>query len=176
MQTRSHIAPVASGRPFPNFEMFYTNYEPPSSAYSRFPGPPLSLPECPNLPVLPHFPELRHFEAMHQTDKGPEKAGLREAYQEAPVFVNAKQYHRILKRREARRRQLGQEAFTEKKLRRPYRHESRHRHAKNRQRGIGGRFLSKSETTESNHQQQSEEKSCPQQVERETEDLSVSGE
>jgi len=118
-------------------------------------------------------PQILQWQQQGQQSQGTEAAAATAAAEEVeppipttctegrrPTLVNAKQYERILRRREERA--LIEEIYSMKREKeerqlncgevdasgKPYQHESRHRHAKKRPRNKTGRFLNKAELVE----------------------------
>lgn len=109
-------------------------------------------------PVMSHRPSVPPQMAQQppqQHQQSPELVAGAQA-EEAPLYVNAKQFHRILKRRLARQK-LEDALRLTSKGRKPYLHESRHNHAMRRPRGPGGRFLTAEEVAAMDAKQGGEE-------------------
>ncbi|MCJ1442464.1 MAG: Transcriptional activator [Stictis urceolatum] len=121
-----------------------------ANAMSQHPQPPRSSvpPQQNAMPPPPHsLPQQPPAPPQAVSHNSPEPAAAPGAAEESPLYVNAKQFHRILKRRVARQR-LEEALRLTSKGRRPYLHESRHKHAMRRPRGPGGRFLTAEEVAD----------------------------
>ncbi|RZB62716.1 Nuclear transcription factor Y subunit A-3 isoform E [Glycine soja] len=145
-------------------------------------------------PLLDHRPILAHI-ACHYADPcysglvaaayspqskpvetAPVRIPLQLDFAEEPIYVNSKQYHAILRRRQYRAklealnkpikdrkvsvfimfslfslRTNSVKPHTDNIVLQPYLHESRHQHALKRARGAGGRFLNTKKQLQSNH-------------------------
>ncbi|MED6185465.1 hypothetical protein PIB30_057298 [Stylosanthes scabra] len=108
---------------------------------------------CAKYPYMDQFYGL--FSAYAPQISGRIMLPLNLTSDEGPTYVNAKQYHGILRRRQSRAKAVLANKLV--KRRKPYMHESRHLHAMRRPRGCGGRFLNtRNSTTNGNGKSGSE--------------------
>ncbi|KAI4348867.1 hypothetical protein L6164_009536 [Bauhinia variegata] len=93
--------------------------------------------------ICAKYPYMDQFYGLFSA-YGPQVSGrimlpLNLTSDDGPIYVNAKQYHGIIRRRQSRAKAVLENKLS--KRRTPYMHESRHLHAMRRPRGCGGRFL-----------------------------------
>ncbi|KAG5126478.1 hypothetical protein JHK82_027313 [Glycine max] len=106
---------------------------------------------CAKYPYMDQFYGL--FSAFGPQISGRIMLPINLTSDDGPTYVNAKQYHGIIRRRLSRAKAVLENKMI--KRRKPYMHESRHLHALRRPRGCGGRFLNTKGSTNGNGRNES---------------------
>ena len=115
-------------------------------------NPNLKSQDCLDIYGYPFLSQTTGYPFSQYNNAFKQKYLMKTLFDNKYIYINGKQYHRIMKRREVRKK--IKEAIKENKEKnkvdknKKYHHESRHRHAMNRERGKGGRFISKKKIVE----------------------------
>nr|BAG50060.1 transcription factor CCAAT [Lotus japonicus] len=107
---------------------------------------------CAKYPYMDQFYGL--FSAYGPQIPGRMMLPLNLSTDDGPIYVNAKQYHGIIRRRQSRAKAVQENKLIKRS--KPYMHESRHLHAMRRPRGCGGRFLNTRNSSDGNGKSGSE--------------------
>ena len=108
-------------------------------------NPNINPQDCFDIYGYPFFTPGENFSFSQFNNPFKQKYLIKTLFDNKYIYINGKQYHRIMKRREVRKK-LNETIMNNKNKmdkNKKYHHESRHRHAMNRERGKGGRFISK---------------------------------
>ena len=108
-------------------------------------NPNLKPQDCYDLYGYPFMTQNDNYGFSQFNNAFKQKYLMKTLFDNKYIYINGKQYHRIMKRREVRKKLKESIQINKNKLdkNKKYHHESRHRHAMNRERGKGGRFVSK---------------------------------
>ena len=109
------------------------------------PNPNLQTQDCFDLYRYPFITPGDNYAFSQFNNAFKQKYLMKTLFDNKYIYINGKQYHRIMKRREVRKKIKESLQINKNKVdkNKKYHHESRHRHAMNRERGKGGRFVSK---------------------------------
>ena len=117
--------------------------------------------DCLDIYGYPFFNQNNGYNFSQFNNAFKQKYLMKTLFDNKYIYINGKQYHRIMKRREMRKKikeaieeNLGKNKNEKNKK---YHHESRHRHAMNRERGKGGRFISKKKSDVENNDKNKED-------------------
>ena len=108
-------------------------------------NPKLKPQDCLELYGYPFMTQNDNYGFSQLNNAFKQKYLMKTLFDNKYIYINGKQYKRIMKRREDRKKLNESVQINKNKLdkNKKYHHESRHRHAMNRERGKGGRFVSK---------------------------------
>ena len=128
-------------------------------------NPNLKPQDCLDIYGYPFFNQNNGYSFSQFNNAFKQKYLMKTLFDNKYIYINGKQYHRIMKRREMRKKikeeieKKSGKNYNNNKIEKnkKYHHESRHLHAMNRERGKGGRFVSKKKLELENNDKKKED-------------------